>query len=158
MSHQETIDLIMKARRREAHGRFRRWAESRERISGVKSTMGQIREMQDHAGSRSVPDRSGLNNVERACDAIQTALRVERYVRGMPKEWQMVVAGYYLHNKKQEELAKELGVERNRIVSRLQDAQERLAHEWQVDAMASIPVFGERLTSACKPVDSRHAA
>lgn len=158
MSHQETIDLIMKARRREAHGRFQWWAKNRERVSSPGSVMGRIREMQEHAGARSVPDRLACNAVEHACDTLETALRVERYVRLMPREWRAVIVGVYIEGRTQAELATALGVERNRIVSRLQDAQDRLALEWESQAVAEMVGNKERLTSACKPVDSRHAA
>lgn len=150
----ETLDALMKARRRAAHGRLLQWAESRERIGAMPSTMGRIREMQEHAGSRGVPDRAQMNAVEGACDVIATALRVERFVKAMPREWIAVVVGVYLRGQTQVALAGELGIERNRVVARLQDAQDRLASEFEAEAASRLT----DLTSACKSVDSRHAA
>lgn len=155
---QSVIDALMKMRRREAHGRLKFWAENRERIGAGGSLMGRIREMQEHAGSRAAPDRSACNSIERACDTIETALRIERYVRMMPREWQVVIAGIYLEDQTQAALALALGIERNRVVSRLQDAQDRIALEWEAQRVSEVMAMTGRLTSACKPVDSAHAA
>ena len=156
--HLEVIDQLMKARRRESHARFKFWAEARERIGGVQSTMGRIREMQEHAGARAAPDRSQTNTVEHACDVIQTALRVEQYVRAMPREWQTVIVGIYLDGKTQAALAAALHIERNRVVTRLQDAQDRLASEWEAQRIAQVMELGRDLTSACKDVGFVNAA
>ena len=154
----DVIDALMRMRRREAHGRLRFWAENRERIGGVGSLLGRVREMQENAGVRAVPDRSACNSIERACDTIETALRIERYVRLMPREWQGVIAGIYLEGQTQAALAAALGIERNRVVSRLQDAQDRVACEWESQRVSEVMAASGRLTSACKPVDSAHAA
>jgi hypothetical protein len=154
----DVIEALMKMRRREAHGRLKFWAENRERISGVGSLLGRVLEMQENAGVRSVPDRSACNSIERACDTIETALRVERYVRMMPREWRVLVAGLYLEGKTQADMAAQLGIERNRVVCRLQDVQDRVACEWESQRVQEMLGDAGRLTSACKPVDSAHAA
>lgn len=155
---QAVIEALMKARRREAHGYLKAWAQNRERIAAVKSTMGRIREMQEHAGSRSVPDREQTNDIEHACDVIETALRVERYVRMMPGEWVVVVVGVYLEGKTQRQIADQLKIERNRVVTRLQDAQDRLATEFEAQRINEAFDFDKALTSACKPVRFAQAA
>lgn len=155
---QDVVNALMKMRRREAHGRLRFWAENRERIGAGGSLMGRIQEMQENAGARGAPNRSACNAIEHACDTIETALRIERYVRLMPREWQVVIAGLYLEGQTQVQLAAALGIERNRVVSRLQDAQDRLALEWESQRVSEVALLTGRLTSACKDVDSGHAA
>lgn len=156
--HQVVIDELMRMRRREAHGRLKFWARNRERIVSGGSMMGRIVDMQENAGARSEPNRAMCNSIEHACDTIETALRVERYVRLMPREWQVVIAGIYLEEQTQAALAAALGIERNRVVHRLQDAQDRIALEWESQRVQEMLGNSERLTSACSPVNSAHAA
>lgn len=170
MSIQETVDEMMKARRRQAHGWLKGWARERERIgAGVIGSAGRIRDLQDGAGSHGGGDPTLPNAVERQSEVIERTMRVERFVRMMDPDWIIVIVGVYLHGETQGALAQQLGIERNRVVCRLQDAQERLVREFEAEEIARVQDlargFGAAydamresrdLRSACKPVYSSH--
>lgn len=148
-----TMTAVTRGRRRQAHGRLKRWAEDRGDFVSMPGVLGQ-----KGGGARRLGGEA-LNSVEWAAERYDQALRVERFVRAMLPEWRMVVVGVYLRQWTQTEVARALGIERNRVVARLQDVQDRLAREW--DAMEAAAI-GERerkaLTSACKSLESAHAA
>lgn len=170
MAIDETIRAMMKARRQQAHGWLKSWAKQRERIgAGVIGPMGRIRDLQDGAGSCGGGDPSQPNGVERQADLIERTMRVERFVRMMEPDWIIVLVEVYLHGQTQGEVAQQLGIERNRVVCRLQDAQERLVREFEAEDIARVQamvrgfggvlVDGPRevgLRSACNPVYSEH--
>ncbi len=147
------MTAVTRGRRRQSHGRLKRWAEDRGDFVSMPGVLGQKGGGARHMGG------DALNSVEWAADRFEAALRVERFVRAMLPEWRLVVVGVYLQQWTQMEVARALGIERNRVVARLQDVQDRLAREWDALEAATI---GERerkaLTSACKSLDFAHAA
>lgn len=163
MSHEIEAKELMRERRRRADGWMRGWARERERIgAGALGPTAKIKEMGDGAGARSTVGGS-MNAIEAQCDRLERTIRIERWVREMPAEWIEVVVGVYLAGETQDAVAARLGVERNRVVSRVQDVLERIAYRNEAQAaMYLTQVTGRSvnadavLTSACRPVHYEH--
>ncbi len=117
-------------RRHRADYELKYWAQHRAAtLEGLGwpslSVMARIKIEHDGAGERSTAP-GALLLVERQSERFGRVLQVERLVRDMPREWIAVIELVYLKGKSQCTVAMALGIERWRLVSRLQDAQERL--------------------------------
>ena len=117
--------------RARAHWELRYWAQHRAcTLEGLGwssvSVFERIRLEHDGAGARSTAPGE-LMLVERQSERHARVLRVEILVRDMPREWAAVIETVYLLDKTQSFAAIVLGIERWRLVGRLQDAQERMA-------------------------------
>lgn len=156
VSIEQTVNELLKARRRRAHAWLKGWARERERIgAGALGPVAKIREYGDGAGSRSSTLPGEPNGIESQCDKLERTIRVERFVRMMPREWVLVLVAYYLDDQPQEAVAKQLGIERYRVVCRLQDAQDRLAAEFEAEDVARVMEMSrafDRVTVEQKPV------
>ena len=127
----QVSDELLKAqerkRRKAAHRRLCEWAEERERIAATgMSVMAKIKQERDGA-SQSWIDPSELSPMERECERLARVLQVDNWVREMPREWVAVVVGVYCDRQSQLAVATFLRLDRNRILHRLQDAQDRIA-------------------------------
>ena len=151
-----TLLEIKKGRRRQAHGWLQAWGRERERIGSMGSVLAKVREMGDGAGSSPGGSQRGCNPIERQCDKLARTLRIEHFVRQMPLEWIYVLVGKYMHGETGAQTAARLGIERNRVASRIEDAQDWIMREFDADAIARMREINGLLQTACSSVESSH--
>lgn len=137
-----TIKALNKARRDRADQRLREWGREREQIGFASVSIAEkMRLEREGAAHRNVAilGEGDLNQVESQSERLGRVLQIERFVRMMPREWIVVVVGCYVEHQTQSALAVLLGLDRNRVVSRIQDIQDRIMAEIEAQAIASMP-------------------
>ena len=148
---------MMKARRRTAHGWLKAWAIDRERITqGNACTLAKVRELGDGAGLVTGGDPSALTPMERQCERLERCLRIERYMRVIPREWYEVLIRYYFEQKPYVRIAVELRIDRNRVAGRVEDAQDYLMREFEAEDIRRLADSRACLTAAAKSVQLPH--